>query len=124
MNLGFTVRELYCLPAVDNLLGGVVWVHNVGPGHVPEVLAPLQLLHGLAELDKKTPRYCKVIIELGLDASIVLILDSNSGIGTHVRSDLGYLICLRHLFRSRAVTNLIFLSLENTYFPSCVRNMF
>jgi len=36
--------------AVDDLLGGVVRVDNVGPGHVPEVLAPLQLLHGLAEL--------------------------------------------------------------------------
>ena len=26
----------------------------------------------------------------------------------HMRSDLGYLICLRHLFNSRSVTNLIF----------------
>ena len=28
--------------------------------------------------------------------------------GAYVRSELCYLICLRHLFRSRAVTNLIF----------------
>ena len=34
---------------------------------------------------------------------MVPILNSNS-----VRCNLGYLICVRHLFRSRAVTNLIF----------------
>ena len=33
---------------------------------------------------------------------MILILDGNSEIGAPVRSD--YLICLRHLFRSRAVT--------------------
>ena len=43
--------------------------------------------------------------------------------GSLVRSNLCYLICLRHLIRSRGVTNLIFFS-EKTYFPSCVRNMF
>ena len=34
---------------------------------------------------------------------MVLRLDGNSELGTNVRSDLGYFICLRHLFRSRAV---------------------
>ena len=37
--------------------------------------------------------------------------------------DLGILICLRHLFRSRAVTYRKF-SFENTFFPVCLRNMF
>ena len=37
---------------------------------------------------------------------MVLILDGYSEIGAQVRSDLGYLICLRHLFKSRTVTNL------------------
>ena len=36
---------------------------------------------------------------------MVLILDGNSEISTHALSDLGYLICLWHLFRSRALTN-------------------
>ena len=34
--------------------------------------------------------------------SMVLILDGNSEIGAHVRSNLCYFICLRHLIRSRA----------------------
>ena len=37
--------------------------------------------------------------------SIDLIFDGNSEIGAHVRSILCYLICSRHLIRSRAVTN-------------------
>ena len=40
--------------------------------------------------------------------SIVIILDGNSEIGAHARSDLGDLICLSHLSRTRAVINLIF----------------
>ena len=39
---------------------------------------------------------------------MVLILDGNSEIGAHVWSNLCYLICLRHLIRSKTVTNLIF----------------
>ena len=38
--------------------------------------------------------------------AMVFILDGNSEIGSHVRSDFSYLICLWHLIRSRAVTNL------------------
>ena len=41
---------------------------------------------------------------------------------TRVRRNLFYLICLRLLISSRAVTNRIFLS-KKTYYPSCVRNM-
>ena len=39
---------------------------------------------------------------------MVLIIDGNSEKGAHVRSNLSYLICLRHLNRPRAVTNRIF----------------
>ena len=35
----------------------------------------------------------------------VHILDGNSEIGAHARSNLCYLICVRHLNRSRGVTN-------------------
>ena len=48
---------------------------------------------------------------------MVLILDSISEIGAHGLSGLGYLICLRHLVRTRSVTNLIFIS-EKTYITS------
>ena len=50
-----------------------------------------------------------------------LILDGNSEIGAHVRSNLCYLICLRHLIRPRAVGWYFILS-EKTYLPSYVRN--
>ena len=40
----------------------------------------------------------------------VLLLYGNSGIGAHMQSNLGYTICLRHLFRSSTETNLIFFS--------------
>ena len=36
----------------------------------------------------------------------VLILDGNSEIGVHVRCEIGNVICLRNLFRSRAAANL------------------
>ena len=51
----------------------------------------------------------------------VLLFDGNSEIGLQVGSNLCYLVCLMHLIRSRAVTNQK--CSENTYFPSCVRNM-
>ena len=37
--------------------------------------------------------------------SMVLVLDGNPEIDTHLWSDLGYLICLRHLFGWEEVTN-------------------
>ena len=40
--------------------------------------------------------------------SMELILDGNPEVGAQVRNILCYLICLRHLIRSRAVTNWIF----------------
>ena len=53
----------------------------------------------------------------------VLILDGNSEIGAHERSNLRYMISFMHLIRSGAVTNRIFQS-EKIYYPSYVRNMF
>ena len=47
---------------------------------------------------------------------MVVKLDGNLEIGAHVQSDLGQQICLMHLFRSRAVTNLIYFS-EKDPFP-------
>ena len=39
--------------------------------------------------------------------NMVLMLDGNSEIRAQVRNNLCYLICLMHLIRSRAVTDLI-----------------
>ena len=36
---------------------------------------------------------------------MVIILDGNLEIGAHARSNISYLICLRHLIRLREVTN-------------------
>ena len=41
-----------------------------------------------------------------LDTCKLLIFDGNSEIGAHVQSDLVYLICSNHLFKSKAVTYL------------------
>ena len=40
---------------------------------------------------------------------MVPILDGSSEIGAHVLSDLSYVICRRHLFRSKVVKNVLFL---------------
>ena len=45
---------------------------------------------------------------------MVLILDGNSLRGAHLRRNIYYSTCLRHLIVSRAVTNRIFLS-EKTF---------
>ena len=52
---------------------------------------------------------------------MVLILDGNSGISTHVRSHLCYLISLRPLVGSRAVTNRVFFSppKRSFFFHAC-----
>ena len=47
---------------------------------------------------------------------MVLILDGHSDIGARVRSNLCYLICLGHLVRSRAFTNLFFLLRKDIVF--------
>ena len=44
---------------------------------------------------------------------MVFIYDGNSEIGAQVRSNLCYLIYLRHLMRSRGVTNRFFFSHKN-----------
>ena len=51
------------------------------------------------------------LLSVSFDAkerSFDIILDGNSKIGAHVRRNLSYLICLRHLIGSRAVTYRIF----------------
>ena len=40
-------------PAVENLLTGVVWVDDVGPGDVTEISTFLQLFSGLTDLTIK-----------------------------------------------------------------------
>ena len=56
----------------------------------------------------QTPPPCLKIRAKMNDCIMVILLDCNSEISSHVRSHLCYLICLRHLIRSRAVTNRIF----------------
>ena len=41
-----------------------------------------------------------------LSLHMVLTCEGNLEIGARLRSDLDYLICFRHLFKSRAVANL------------------
>ena len=54
---------------------------------------------------------------------MVLISKGNSEIGVQVRSDFGFMICLGHFFRSKAVKNLKHFS-KNICFRSHVRKMF
>ena len=55
--------------------------------------------------------------------TIVLVLDGTLlEKGAYVSTNICHLICLRHLKRSKAVTNRIFFSEKNS-FPSCVRNI-
>ena len=50
---------------------------------------------------------------------MVLKLDGDSEIGAQVRINLCYLICLRHLIRSRAVTNRIFSTKSLIFLHAC-----
>ena len=63
-----------------------------------------------------------IIVPRMLGKPMVLILDGNSLKGAHVRRNISYSTCSRHLITSRAVTIRVFLP-EMTHFPSCVRNM-
>ena len=47
---------------------------------------------------------------------MVLILDGNLETGAQIRSNVCYLICLRHLIRSRAVTNRVYLTPKEPIF--------
>ena len=55
--------------------------------------------------------------------SMVSKLDGNSEIGAHVRSNLCYTICLRHLIIWRAFTNRIFFLRKDIFFFMRERNM-
>ena len=50
--------------------------------------------------------------------TMVLISDGSSEPGMHVRSNLCYLICLRHLIKLRTITNRIF-SEKTNFFHAC-----
>ena len=50
---------------------------------------------------------------------MVYILDGNSAIGAHIRSNLCSLIGLRHLIRSRAVTNPTFYPKTPIFLHTC-----
>ena len=51
--------------------------------------------------------------------SMVLILDGNSLSGVHIRHNLCYSTCLRHLIRSRIVTNWIFYTKRPVFHHAC-----
>ena len=57
-----------------------------------------------------------VVLGLG---HVVLLLDGNSENGAHVRSNLSCLTCLRHLIRSRALSNQIFSSEKTLLLHAC-----
>ena len=42
-------------------------------------------------------------MEAKTNGAVVLILDGNSEDGAHANSEIGNLICVRHLFRSKVV---------------------
>ena len=50
---------------------------------------------------------------------MILIFDGKSEIGAQVERNLSYWTCLRHLFRSSAVTNRVFLSEKTYFFHAC-----
>ena len=58
----------------------------------------------LDPLEKPHPIIVKNLIQI-----MVLILDSNSLRGAHVRRNICYSTCSRHFITSRAVTNWVFL---------------
>ena len=66
---------------------------------------------------------CVCVCANSLDASeeknggtMLLILDGNSEIGTHVTSNLCYLACLKYLIRSRAATKRNFFPKRHIFF--------
>ena len=51
--------------------------------------------------------------------NMMLLLDGNSEIGAHLRSDIVNLICSMHLIRSRAVSNLKFIPEKPFFLHTC-----
>ena len=64
------------------------------------------MCHGLGEMDHDFFYH----INYSLDSILIMALrlDGNSEIGVHVQSDFLYLICSRHMFRSKSATKIIF----------------
>ena len=50
---------------------------------------------------------------------VILILDGNSEMGAHVWSNLGYQICLRHLYTSKVTNKESFQKKKIIYFNIC-----
>ena len=63
--------------------------------------------------------YFSVLITVGSAEGKVPLKDGNSEKGAHVWSDLGSLICLRHLFRSRAVTDMTSFHIRLIFHHTC-----
>ena len=59
----------------------------------------------------------------GFDFTMVLIEDGNSEIGANVWINLCYLICLRQLIKSRAVTNRIFCLRKESFSFTCAQQV-
>ena len=66
---------------------------------------------------------CLFFAVRSLDLNMVIILYGNSEIDTRVRGNIYYLICLRHLIRSRPVTNRIFFLRKDLFFSMCARHL-
>ena len=76
------------------------------------------LIHNLKKVSLLRDQFGK-----SLWYTMVLILDVNSEIGTHVTSNLCYVICSRHLIRSRKSQIGIFFSVK-AFFPLFVSEIF
>ena len=64
-------------------------------------------------------KFKNLMLIIKLVQPMVLILDGNLGMDVPVSRNLYYLICLRHLIRSRAFTRIN----RQTYFPLHARNI-
>ena len=63
---------------------------------------------------EENQRYLSAVGQSSLD-TMVLILDGNPEIGAHLGKDLGVLIWLRLIFRSRVVTNMILFQTQDLF---------
>ena len=59
-----------------------------------------------------------------ISRTVVLMLDDNSEKGAHFRRNFCYLISLRYLIRSRAITKIRYSFSEKAHFPLCMRKIF
>ena len=101
------------LQTVNAINAKVLFTHlfGEGGGHIGPPLLMLRMLCTLPE-DILTSWFMSWrgagTSRTYVQTPMVLISDGNLEIGAHVRSNICYLICLRNLIRSRAVTNIFF----------------